>query len=146
MSTNDLHIDLGDPARGGVFFVTAEDLDALAAAASKHWLHISRIQLQGCRDKTELLKRLAKELPLPADFGHNWDALADCMRDLAWLNAPGYLLLFEHAEDLRDASEDDFDTLLDILDEAAESWLDAKQPYFVFFALPESAFEDNENG
>ncbi|WP_266160387.1 barstar family protein [Dyella silvatica] len=142
MSTDDLHIDLSDPARGGVFFVTADDLDLLAASATQHSLHVSRIQLQGCRDKTELLKRIAKDTPLPDSFGHNWDALADSMRDLSWLKASGYLFLFDHAEDLRDAGEEDFDTLLDILDDAAESWLDANQPYFVFLALPESAFDD----
>jgi RNAse (barnase) inhibitor barstar len=145
MSTNDLHIDLSDPARGGVFFVTADDLETLAASATHHSLHVSRIRLQGCRDKKDLLERIAKGLPLPASFGHNWDALSDCMRDLSWLKATGYLFLFEHAEDFRDASEDDFDTLLDILDEAAESWLDANQPYFVFLALPESAFEEDQH-
>lgn len=145
MSTSDLHIDLSDPARGGVFFVTADDLQVLAASASQHSLHVSRIDLQGCRDKQDLLDRIAKNLPLPASFGHNWDALTDCMRDLSWLKAPGYLFLFDHAEDLRDASEEDFDTLLDILDEAAESWLDANQPYFVFLALPESAFEEDQH-
>ncbi len=37
------------------------------------------------RSKQKLLRTLAKELQLPAYFGHNWDALEECLRDLSWL-------------------------------------------------------------
>lgn len=145
MSEHDTEIDLTDPARGGVFFVVEEDLDPLAALADPKAMFVSRTSLKGCDSKDELLRRLAASWQLPATFGDNWDALADCVRDFAWLKAQGYLLLFDHADDLRNASENDFDMLLDILDEAAEGWLDDGVPFFAFFALPESAFNDTDD-
>ncbi|MFC4762709.1 barstar family protein [Dyella koreensis] len=144
MSEHDTEIDLTDPSRGGVFFVVEEDLDPLAALADKS-MFVGRTSLKDCHDKEELLRRLAASWQLPATFGQNWDALADCVRDFAWLKAQGYLLLFDHANDLRSANEEDFDTLLDILDEAAEGWLDDDVPFFAFFALPESAFNETDD-
>lgn len=145
MSDNDNHdieLDFTDPKRGGVFFVVEEDLDGLSGSANEHGLFLARISLKDCLGKEALLDRLQAALKLPASFGRNWDALADVMRDLSWLKAGGYVILFDHAQDLREGNQDDFDTLLDVLDEAAEEWLDQAVPFFAFFALPESAFDD----
>jgi RNAse (barnase) inhibitor barstar len=37
--------------------------------------------------KADLLDFLAREFPLPDYFGHNWDALEECLGDLSWLGA-----------------------------------------------------------
>jgi RNAse (barnase) inhibitor barstar len=135
-------IDLNDPARGGVFFVTQDDIATLDKAAGKYPLRTLHIDLHGCTDKASLMRHLNDALHFPESFGDNWDALADSLRDLSWLKASGYLLLIVHGETLRDASEEDFDTLLDVLDDAAESWFDNQVPFFAFVALPESAFDE----
>jgi hypothetical protein len=36
----------------------------------------------------------------PDYFGHNWAALEDCLTDLAWIPAPGYLCVIDRAESL----------------------------------------------
>ncbi len=142
MTDQDHDIDLTDASAGGVFFVVEEDLGPLAAQGAAQGLFVARTSLRGCTGKQELMRRLKASWQLPADFGDNWDALSDCARDLAWLPGEGYLLLFDHADDLRDANEEDFDVLLDILDEAAEEWQEDEKPFFAFFAMPESAFND----
>jgi hypothetical protein len=43
--------------------------------------------------KAELLDFLAKAFPLPAYFGHNWDALEECLLDLTWLPHPKIALI-----------------------------------------------------
>jgi hypothetical protein len=43
--------------------------------------------------KGELLDFLARAFPLPAYFGHNWDALEECLLDLEWLTEPGVVLV-----------------------------------------------------
>jgi hypothetical protein len=43
--------------------------------------------------KAELLDFLAKAFPLPAYFGHNWDALEECLLDLDWLTDPQVALI-----------------------------------------------------
>lgn len=37
------------------------------------------------RRKRDLMRALDIGLKLPAYFGHNWDALEECLRDLSWL-------------------------------------------------------------
>ena len=137
-------LDFGDASHGGIFFVTSEDLEPLAEAAGMQGLRVCRISLADYTDREALFDRLTQALRLPADFGRKWDALADSMRDLSWLKATGYILLFDRAEAMRDANEDDFDTLLDILEESVDYWQEAESPFFVFFALPESAFDDTD--
>jgi hypothetical protein len=52
------------------------------------------------------------------------------------------VLLFEQAHDLRERNEADFDTLLDILDEASQAWASDDTPFWAFIALPEEDFPD----
>ncbi|MEO6801493.1 MAG: barstar family protein [Rhodanobacter sp.] len=141
MNTKDFELDLTRPSQNGVYFVDARDLDRLSRAASRDELCVRRTDLAGCRSKEDLLHRLAAALQLPTTFGHNWDALADCLRDLGWLPGWGRVLLFEHADDLRQAAATDYHTLLGILDDAATFGEEHDRPWFAFLALPDSAFE-----
>ncbi|ATE59041.1 barstar family protein [Thauera sinica] len=82
------------------------------------------IELAGCRTKADLLARIASAMRFPDWFGHNWDALADCLTDLSWLPAPAYVLELRHFGDLRSAAPDAAGTLLEILAGAAAFWTD----------------------
>jgi RNAse (barnase) inhibitor barstar len=130
-------LDLTHADDGGVYFVDAADFDALASAAEQGKLYVCRADLEGCHDKSELLKRLATALKLPSGFGQNWDALVDSLRDLGWLHGAGHALLLDHANDLRQAAAKDFDTLLGILHEAANFAIGHNRPFFAFLSLPE---------
>lgn len=83
-----------------------------------------RIDLAACTTKAELLTRIAHALHFPDWFGHNWDALADCLRDLSWLPGTGWRIEFNNVEALSSAEPETFATLLDILAEAASFWTD----------------------
>ena len=146
MSSRRFDLDLTRPAQSGVYFVGADDLDRLAKVARRDALQVCRTDLGGCTDKHELLRRLAVSLTLPASFGHNWDALADCLRDMGWLPAWGYVLLFDHGGDLRQAAPTDFATLLGVLDDAATFGADHDKPWFAFMALPDEAFDGADGG
>jgi RNAse (barnase) inhibitor barstar len=130
-------LDLTQASDGGVYFVDAADFDALVAAAEEGNLYVCRADLAGCLDKSELLRRLATALKLPAGFGQNWDALVDSLRDLGWLHGVGHALLLDHANDLRQAASKDFDTLLAILHESASFAIGENRPFFAFLSLPE---------
>lgn len=132
MTEAGFRLALADTSEAGVFFVTGEDFEAIDAAARKTGLLARRIDLHRCHDKAGLLRHIAEALELPATFGHNWDALSDSLRDLGWLPAPGYVLLFEHAIGLRDTAEEDFDTLLDIMAETAIDWAGQDIPFWAF--------------
>lgn len=141
MSSQPFDLDLTRPLQSGVYFVGSDDLDALARLAARDELQVSRVDLAGCHNKEALLQTLATSLQLPPSFGYNWDALADCLRDLAQLPAWGRVLLIEHASDLRATAETDFDILLGILDDAATFGCEHDVPWFAFLALPDGAAE-----
>ena len=107
----------------------------MAALARDAGLRVLRVDLEACGDKRTLLARLAAQLDFPSGFGTNWDALSDALRDLSWLPAQGYALLLESADALRAGAPHDFDTALDILDEAATAWAQQQIPFVVFIAL-----------
>ncbi len=100
--------------------------DAAAAAicvlARSRGFDCTRVDLSGCTEKSELLARIAKGLEFPAWFGSNWDALADCITDLGWRPAMGYVLILENAAELQRVQPEVFDTALAILADAAAAW------------------------
>ncbi len=145
MTETSFTLDLGDPMRAGVFFVTSDDIAILIEIARAAGLLARHVDLRGCTDKATLLARMAGALDIPDDRGRNWDALSDALRDLAWLPAPGYALMVDDAHDLRNADEAGFDTLLALLDEASAEWATQEIPFWAFLALPEEEFEDADN-
>ncbi len=103
-----------------------------------------RIELAGCTDKAELLARFARALHFPHWFGHNWDALSDCLTDLSWLPAPHYRLVLCEPQALRAAAPETLDTALEILAEAAEFW--AHSGVAFEFGLSEAPAADRPPG
>ena len=135
---------LEDTRQAGVYFVLDEDIALLDIACGGAGLYTLRINLQGCDGKQPLLQRLAVGLATPAGQGSNWDALSDQLRDLSWLGASGFALLLPHAAGLRAADEASFETLLDILDEAAVDWQARDIPFWAFLALPDRDLPDDQ--
>ena len=130
---------LKDAARSGVYRVGSDA--ALIEAAREGGLRLERIALAAVDDKPGLLQTLAQRLAFPDWFGGNWDALEDCLTDLSWRKAPGYVLLFDGQARLRQAQADDFGVLLDVLRAAAEFWRERKLPFFAVFVDPPAALD-----
>lgn len=141
MSASDLQRMLADARGAGAMLVSADDLTDLHKAAQHNHFFCKQIDLAGCRDKSDLLDRIARALEFPTTFGRNWDALSDCVGDLSWLPANGYWIEFPHAADLRNAAADDFDTLMSILDDAATGWATRKIAFWNAFALPDAEID-----
>lgn len=81
--------------------------------------------------KADLLRALAAELHFPAYFGRNWDALADCLGDLAWLPPRGQLILFDHPAPLIRQAPATWAMAAAIFGEAAAYWRTAGRPFSV---------------
>ncbi|MEU7934301.1 barstar family protein [Micromonospora echinofusca] len=81
-------------------------------------------RLDGTRmtDADHALYEFSDALLLPGYFGWNWDALSDCLRDLNWLPADGYLIVVENAPQLLSSSAEDRHTLFRILYQAVRHW------------------------
>ena len=131
MSVSKLLARLRDPGRSGVYRVAQSDEILDATRGSE--LDVARIDFAGASDKEQLLAQIASALAFPHWFGRNWDALEDCLSDLAWRGAGGHLLLIEGFEGVRARRPDDFGVLLDILESSAQYWHERGRPFFVAF-------------
>jgi RNAse (barnase) inhibitor barstar len=88
---------------------------------------------RGVRDKRTLMARCDEEFALPSYFGHNWDALQDCLTDLSWVPATcGYLVVYDHWQELADSDPSAYATLLEIFEAAVAFWRDTPTPMAVF--------------
>lgn len=75
-----------------------------------------------CATAAGLFTEFARALGFPDYFGHNWDAMEECLADLEWLPAKGYVLLLTDAQAVLADDEDEYETLLEILSDAGEAW------------------------
>ena len=144
MTATELVALLADAAQNGAYFVDARDRAALVEAATVLGFAIAQIDCRGVRDRDTALDRIAQALRFPPWFGGNWDALHDCLGDLSWLPGDGYLLLFDHGADWREAEPDAFATLLDVLDDAAQDWSAIGTPFWALLPLPGDRLADFE--
>lgn len=120
---------LRDPARSGVY--RASRADEIRDAAKDSGLLL--VTVQAGKDKAELLQGIARALRFPDWFGHNWDALNDCLGDLSWNEASGHVVIFEQWEQLGSEVRD---TLIDILAAVAGNWRGYGEPFFAVFIDP----------
>ncbi|CAI08582.1 barstar family protein [Aromatoleum aromaticum] len=132
---NELVSVLQHPDRAGVYHLPQRSVEAITRAAHELDFPVLRVDLSDCADKGDFLARVAAGLEFPDWFGHNWDALADCLADMAWLPADGYVIILEHAEHFRIAAEADFITALETFDEAAREQAAEGIPLWIFVGL-----------
>ena len=81
-----------------------------------------RVELKGVRSKKALLEALAVGLKLPKHFGHNWDALADCLMDATWAKSDSTTLLLLDSSNAATRFGENWQTLLEIFDESCVWW------------------------
>ncbi|WP_320067224.1 barstar family protein [Micromonospora sp. RTGN7] len=81
-------------------------------------------RLDGARmmDVDHALYEFSAALLFSGYFGWNWDALSDCLRDLNWLPADGYLIVLENVPLLLSDETEERHTLFRILSRAARAW------------------------
>lgn len=109
--------------RGGVWFVANHvDTKSVQAAAKRSGFACFHIDGKNIARKEQLLNNAATAMRFPKDFGHNWDALEECLTDLEWVDADGYVIYYDHIDGLLNAHPDQFETLVEILRDAVSSW------------------------
>lgn len=126
---------LGDPSRAGVYQLPQHGIADLRAAAKDRGMVQFRVRLEGVRTKEGFLLAVSHALGFPEWFGHNWDALEDCLTDMTWQPADGYVVILSQADDFRAAQEEEFAAALRILDAAADFWREEGVPFWTLVDL-----------
>ena len=108
-------------------------------AAQARGLYVAQVAFAPGTTKTALLQRLAAALGFPQWFGGNWDAVEDCLKDLSWLPAPGWLVVLEGCDLLR---REDLSVLTDILAESAQYWSEHDRRFYAVLVPGPSSLPD----
>lgn len=110
-------------------------VETLRSAAEKANFALFDTDLKGVKGKQNLLNALAGSAGFPAEFGANWDALADALCDLSWHGeAAGYVLLLRNVSDTFGLSANDREIAQDILADTVVYWRQRKKPFWIFFS------------
>jgi RNAse (barnase) inhibitor barstar len=107
---------------GGVFRCHAPLPDAALEFAAARKLLVVPVRLPAARDKSAFLNAIAKALHFPDYFGHNWDALYDCLLDLKPDEGAGTLLVLRDATGFARAEPEEFAAAVGALADAADYW------------------------
>ncbi|HUP96164.1 MAG TPA: barstar family protein [Burkholderiales bacterium] len=118
------------PALSGAYHAPAH-VAAVRESLERSGARWVDIDLTTARTKAELMAALGRNIAAPADFGHNWDALADVLQDLSWQSASAYVLHVRECAAASRALGRDWATLLEILAESAMYWKRRRKPFVV---------------
>ncbi|PZV18586.1 MAG: barnase inhibitor [Leptolyngbya sp.] len=110
------------------------DLEELAASCQEQDFQLGYFNGATITTKAEFLSACATALKFPSSFGSNWDALEECLTDLEWLPASGYLLLYSHPKPFAQAHPKDWKTLIEIFQSAIDEWNEADVPMYIVFS------------
>lgn len=116
----------------GVYHMPVDGEAGLIEAAERNGCAVFRIDLANVRDKHELLQAIGAAMAFPEWFGANWDALMDCLADLGWRPAEGYVTILEHCDGIHGRAEADFVQTLQIFEAAANEWREQSIPFWCF--------------
>lgn len=109
--------------------------EEIAPIAAENDFRLFRIDGRRVTDKAGFLRAVARTLEFPDYFGENWDALEECLTDLEWVRASGFVVYLEHLDEFAESSPDDFDAALEIFATAADYWDDFGRPMLCFVEL-----------
>lgn len=115
------HLSTASPPWSGLLVLPRESSAITMVTAPSGFL-VRTIEGKKCRTSSSLFDEFAQALSFPEYFGHNWDALEECLADFEWLPAKGYILLISDAQAVLPNDEEEYETLLEVLNDAGEAW------------------------
>lgn len=89
----------------------------------------------GIYDRHGLFSALKAELQFPSYFGDNWDALADCLRDLSWISEHRVIIWHDELPRMDDQS---LRIYLSVLLESIKDWKEGEAHELVVIFPPDS--------
>ena len=134
--SNSLEQLLKNKDKAGVY-QSGPDTHTIADAATAAGLALWRIDIGPVHDKKDFTGLVAKALKFPEWFGGNWDAFEDCLTDLSWHSAPGYVLVLEHSKHFGAGHKQEFITATEVLEGAASYWQEQGKPFWAIVSGPE---------
>jgi len=117
---------------GGVyrFISRAQPATVQAAVQAAGW-QFAYLDGQAIVDKAGFLCAVGEALAFPSYYGQNWDAFEECLNDLSWLPAAGYVILYDAVGKFASQQPEEWATARAILQAAAAAWSNEGKPFVV---------------
>lgn len=103
----------------------------LARIADERGLTLFYLDGELAPNEDAFLRNVAVAMSFPDYYGENWNALDECIQDLSWVPAAGYVLLYDGFERFARTDPAGWKIALDVFRTAIESWHDERIPMYV---------------
>jgi RNAse (barnase) inhibitor barstar len=120
----------------GVYHLLTSRRSSIESAARHAHFCVLNADITKPASTEAVLRQLGAALNFPTWYGANFDALHDCLTDPDWAPAKGHLLLINGLAGLRSSNPEDFATLIDVLQSAAETRRATHAPFWVLIDAP----------
>lgn len=96
---------------------------------------------ENCNTVDDLFSEFSDKFHFPDYFGYNWPAFDECLNDLSWLPADGYVLLIGKVANILPDYSKDFETFIKLLYNTVYEWVNGRNydsfptnptPFYVF--------------
>ena len=77
---------------------------------------------KNCATRSEILAEFGKMLSFPSYYGRNWDALNECITDMEWMPASGYLIYLTDAHLVLLNDDHNYEIFVSVMKSAGEEW------------------------
>ncbi|MEW6368435.1 MAG: barstar family protein [Acidobacteriota bacterium] len=109
--------------------------DALKKGLADRGITVFEINVGDVRTDKQLLAALANGMHFAGYFGMNWDAFGECLTDMEWLPARGYVLVLSGSGEMWRDSTRTAGKLVESWLLAAEGWGRGGTPFHLVFVL-----------
>ena len=128
---------LADAGRAGNYRLPQSHHQELEIGAGAAGCCVFHVDLAKARNKTDLLEKIGRAMAFPEWFGYNWDALYDCLLDMGWRPALGFVVILKNANTVQARAEADFSNLLKIFADAADERRSSDVPLWCLIEIDE---------
>lgn len=126
---------LHQSANNGVFHLPSAGREAMQQVVQEAELVFHLVNLDDGEEIDEAFEAIAAGMKFPEYFGHNFDALYDCLTDLTWQDSSATVIILTGCDALYASAPEDWETLINVFVAAAEFWRDEDVPFWVFIDM-----------
>ena len=126
-----------DGSSSGVYLIDADQRERfLRHGAFPPGFAVAVLDGGEASSRAGFFQELAQSLRFPDYFGRNWDAVYDCLTDLNWLPAAGYVLIFDGFAHFATDTPEQWGIGLKVLREACAFWRPLSRPMITLLYGP----------
>lgn len=119
----------------GVYWLKSHvAVDELSKLSKAHHMAFFHLEGKKIEKKEQFLNHAAVAMHFPDHFGNNWDAFEDCITDLEWIDAEGYVIYFDHTEAFAEHHESQLETVTELFQDAVTYWKGEGKPMLVLLS------------